>query len=59
MGTARWGGRKAVEAKAYCQRTYGSACWLCGRMIEDEKDYSVDHVIPRKDAPHLTWEPSN
>ena len=25
----------------------------------DPADYSIDHVIPRKDAPHLTWEPSN
>jgi 5-methylcytosine-specific restriction endonuclease McrA len=53
-----WGGRRAIEAKAYCQRVYGWTCWLCGHPIE-EWDYSLDHVIERSKRPDLEWEPSN
>lgn len=37
---------------------YGWTCWLCGHLIADD-DYTVDHVIERSVAPHLTWELSN
>jgi 5-methylcytosine-specific restriction endonuclease McrA len=58
MRQGAWGGRRATAAKAYCQRVYGFTCWLCGHKI-DPDDYTVDHVVERALAPHLTWEPSN
>ena len=54
----KWGGRRATAAKLYCQDVYGFTCWLCGHQIAPD-DYTVDHVIERALAPHLTWEPSN
>lgn len=53
-----WSGRRATEAKAYCQRVYGWTCWLCGHEISPE-DYSVDHVVERSKRPDLEWTPSN
>ncbi len=53
-----WGGRKASEAKAECQRIYGWRCWLCGYDI-DPDDYTVDHVIERSKRPDLMWDVSN
>lgn len=57
--TQSWSGRKASEAKRTCQILYGWTCWLCGHRIDDPDDYTVDHVLERKIAPALTWEPSN
>ena len=45
--TANWAGRRATNAKRWCQANLGYVCWLCGRPIESEADYSVDHVVPR------------
>ena len=53
-----WGGRRAQDAKAYCQHVYGWTCWLCGHPIAPD-DYTVDHVIEREKRPDLAWEPSN
>ena len=57
--TGQWVGRRATLARAKCKELYGWTCWLCGQRITDDSDYSVDHVIPRSIAPHLTWEPTN
>lgn len=54
-----WSGRRAQAAKVECQRRWGFTCWLCGHTITDPGDYTVDHVIERKKAPHLTWDPNN
>lgn len=54
-----WSGRRSQQAKAYCIAHYGWTCHLCGKPIDDPTDYTVDHVIPRSIAPHLTWTPSN
>lgn len=54
-----WGGRAATEAKAWCQVNYGWTCWLCGHLIEDPDDYTVDHVLERKTHPELAWDRSN
>ena len=53
-----WGGGRAKKARDYCKRVYGYTCWLCGHEIAED-DYTVDHVVERSIAPHLTWEPSN
>ena len=53
-----WSGRKATEAKAWCQANLGWVCWLCGRGIA-ANDYSVDHVVPRSVDPSLTWVKTN
>lgn len=53
-----WGGRKAQEAKRYCQTVHGWTCWLCGHEIAPD-DYTVDHVIERHIRPDLEWEPTN
>lgn len=55
---AKWGGRRAQAATAYCQRVYGWTCWLCGHDIAPD-DYSVDHVVPRSVDASLTWIPTN
>jgi 5-methylcytosine-specific restriction endonuclease McrA len=57
--SAKWAGRRATNAKRWCQANLGYICWLCGRPIESEADYSVDHVVPRSVDPTLTWEPGN
>ena len=54
-----WGGAGATKAKAYCKRVYGWTCWICGRPITTDEDYTVDHVKERRHYPELTWEPSN
>ncbi len=54
-----WAGRRASDAKRQCQTLYGWTCWLCGHLIEDPDDYTVDHVVERSVDPSLTWEPSN
>jgi len=42
-----WGGWRSRKAKAECQRIYGWTCWLCGHEIDDEADYTIDHVVER------------
>ena len=57
--TPPWVGRRATQARRQCMTIHGFTCWLCGRQITDESDYSVDHVIPRSIAPELTWDVTN
>ena len=54
----KWAGAHVAKARAYCQRHYGWTCWLCGHEIAAD-DYTVDHVIERRVAPHLTFDPTN
>jgi 5-methylcytosine-specific restriction endonuclease McrA len=55
----KWAGGYVVKARAYCQRVHGFTCWICGHLIVDADDYSVDHVIERSVRPDLTFDPSN
>jgi 5-methylcytosine-specific restriction endonuclease McrA len=51
-----WRGHKEKRAQIKTQllATYGNRCWLCGKPIPPHQ-FTIDHVIPRSQAPELTW----
>jgi len=60
LGTRRW--RNLCER---LKRELPPICWLCGEEIDlslsgrDRMGWTLDHVIPRSEAPGLTYEISN
>lgn len=45
-GLRRIGAKDRRRRKRSVLRTHGRKCWLCGVEISDDKEVSLDHVIP-------------
>lgn len=45
--SARWGGSESKRLRDLVKQEYGYLCHLCLTEIEDEDNYTADHVIPR------------
>lgn len=64
MGSELQSGRwKKLCARLKVERP--ALCWYCGEPIDlalpgtHPQGWTLDHVIPRFEAPHLTWVESN
>lgn len=60
LKTARW-----QKLCARLKLTRPPVCWYCGEDIDmtvsgkHPRGWTLDHIVPRHAAPHLTWDESN
>ena len=56
---SRWGGRRVTELRKAMAHLLPTVCWRCGRIITEDMDWTIGHIVDRAVAPELTWDPSN
>lgn len=54
-----WGGRKVTEARRAWATRLPVPCSKCGRDVEPDQPWHLDHLDARAIAPQRTWDPAN